>query len=161
MKYLFLDVDGVLNTPTSRSRCAGYYIGIDNTRVLLLKHIIEETGAEIVLHSTWKEFWEKEAHRKWMQDEFAIYLDKKLKAAGLAAVDKTPDYADGRRLSRGEGIAEYLNARKWESFVILDDLQFDYDSCGLTDYFVKTNEKIGLTFELAEKAIKILMRGKQ
>ena len=115
----------------------------------------------IVLHSTWKEFWEKEKHRKWMQDEFAIYLDKKLRAAGLAAVDKTPDFADRRRLSRGEGIAEFLNARSWESFVILDDLQFDYDGCGLTDYFVKTNEKIGLTFELAEKAIEILMRGKQ
>ena len=161
MKYLFLDVDGVLNTPTSRSRRCGHYIGIDNAKVLLLKHIIEETGALIVLHSTWKEFWEKEKHRKWMQDEFAIYLDKKLRAAGLAAVDKTPDFADRRRLSRGEGIAEFLNARSWESFVILDDLQFDYDGCGLTDYFVKTNEKIGLTFELAEKAIEILMRGKQ
>ena len=161
MKYLFLDVDGVLNTPSSRSRCAGHYIGIDNAKVLLLKHIIEKTGAEIVLHSTWKEFWEKEKHRKWMQDEFAIYLDKKLRAAGLVVVDKTPDYADRQRLSRGEGIAEYLNARNWESFVILDDLQFDYDSCGLTDYFVKTDEDTGLTAELAEKAIKILMREKQ
>ena len=161
MKYLFLDVDGVLNTPTSKSRCAGHYIGIDNARVLLLKHIIEETGAEIVLHSSWKEFWEKEAHRKWMQDEFAIYLDKKLRAAELVAVDKTPDFADGRYLSRGEGIAEFLNARSWESFVILDDLQFDYDSCGLTDHFVKTDKNSGLTEELAEKAIQILMREKQ
>ena len=161
MKYLFLDVDGVLNTPSSRSRCCGHYIGIDNAKVLLLKHIIEETGAEIVLHSTWKEFWEKEAQRKWMQDEFAIYLDKKLRAAGLVAIDKTPDYADGQYLSRGEGIVEYLNAREWGSFVILDDLQFDYDSCGLTDYFVKTNEKVGLTAELAERAIGILKREKQ
>ena len=155
MKYLFLDVDGVLNTPYSKSRC-GFYIGIDAERVLLLAHIIEETGAAIVLHSTWKEFWERDKSRKHLQDGLANYLDRKLKAAGLVAIDKTPDFADGRYLSRGEGIAEYLNAREWESFVILDDLQFDYDSCGLTNYFVKTNEKFGLTPELAERAIQIL-----
>ena len=160
MKYLFLDIDGVLNTPASKARC-GYYIGIDNAKVLLLRHIIEETGAEIVLHSTWKENWEKDPLRKRMQDELANYLDKKLRAAGLVAMDKTPDYADGRYLSRGEGIVEFLHARPWESFVILDDLQFDYDSCGLTAYFVKTDEKFGLTAELAEKAIGIFMRGKQ
>lgn len=160
MKYLFLDIDGVLNTPASQARC-GQYIGIDCEKVLLLKHIIEETGAKIVLHSTWKEHWEKEHARKHLQDDLANYLDRKLWAAGLCAADKTPDRADGRYLSRGEGIAEYLNARSWESFVILDDLQFDYDSCGLTDYFVKTDEDTGLTAELAEKAIKILMREKQ
>ena len=160
MKYLFLDVDGVLNTPTSKSRC-GYYIGIDSEKVLLLEHIIERTGAQIVLHSTWKEFWEKDRGRKHLQDELADYLDRKLKAAGLVAIDKTPDFLGGRYLSRGEGIAEYLNARSWESFVILDDLQFDYDSCGLTDHFVKTDKKFGLTEELAEKAIQILMGEKQ
>ena len=160
MKYLFLDVDGVLNTPHSKTRCGGY-IGIDFEKVLLLKHIVEETGALIVLHSTWKEEWENDSALKCCQDALANYLDKKLRAAGLCAIDKTPDYADGRYLSRGAGIVEYLNAREWESFVILDDLQFDYDGCGLTDDFVKTDENLGLTPELAEKAIGILMREKQ
>ena len=159
MKYLFLDVDGVLNTPASKSRC-GFYIGIDSEKVLLLKQIVERTGAQIVLHSTWKENWERDKKRKPLQDELANYLDKKLQAAGLVAIDKTPDYADGRYLSRGEGIVEYLNAGSWESFVILDDLQFDYDSCGLTDYFVRTDKTMGLTPELAERAIRILEKNK-
>ena len=53
MKYLFLDIDGVLNTPTSKERC-GQYVGIDSAKVLLLKYIVEETGALIILTSTWK-----------------------------------------------------------------------------------------------------------
>ncbi len=157
MKYLFLDVDGVLNTPSTRAHC-GPYIGIDDAKVRILKNIIEQTGAVIILHSTWKKFWKKPPE-KYMQDGLADYLDKKLRTAGLVIADKTPDYDDEKRfLSRGEGIVEYLNARAWESFVILDDLQFDYDGCGLTDYFVKTELKRGLTEELAGKAVRILER---
>ena len=50
----------------------------------------------------------------------------------------------------------FPDAHKCESFVILDDLQFDYDGCGLTDNPVKTDEAAGLTAGLAEKAIEIL-----
>ena len=44
-----------------------------------------------------------------------------------------------------------------EKYVILDDYQFDYDSCGLTENYVKTDNKDGgLTEELSQKAIEIL-----
>lgn len=36
MKVIFLDIDGVLNTPSSESRC-GEYIGIDDEKVEKLK----------------------------------------------------------------------------------------------------------------------------
>ena len=160
MKYLFLDIDGVLNTPTSKARC-GQYVGIDSAKVLLLKYIVEQTGALIILNSTWKTNWEKDPAHKSKQDNMANYLDRKLWFADLAVSDKTPDVADGQYLSRGEGIVEFLNAREWESFVILDDLQFDYDGCGLTDYFVKTDINVGLTEELAKKAIEILLGEQQ
>ena len=155
MKYIFLDIDGVLNTPKSKTRC-GLYIGIDYAKVLLLKHIIDKTGAQIVLNSTWKEYWEKDAAKKYRQDKLANYLDEKLQRAGLCAIDKTPVKTDGQYLSRGEGILVFLNTHQWDSFVILDDLQFDYDGCGLTDNFIKTNENTGLTAAFAEKAIEIL-----
>ena len=55
MKVIFLDIDGVLNTPSSESRC-GEYIGIDDEKVKKLKKIVEKTKAEIVLISTWKKY---------------------------------------------------------------------------------------------------------
>ena len=156
MKILFLDIDGVLNCEDSRSRCVGYR-GIDDKKVENLASIVKATGAEIVLISTWKEDWRKTD--KVHQGMMANYLDKKLKKQGLTALDKTCDYIGERYLSRGEGILEYLTRHEVESYVILDDFQFDYDSCGLTDNYVKTdNYNGGLTEELAEKAIGILNR---
>lgn len=50
-----------------------------------------------------------------------------------------------------------MNREKVENYVILDDGQADYDGCGLTDNYVKTNFYTGaLTDELAQKTIKIL-----
>lgn len=156
MKILFLDIDGVLNCEGSRSRCAGYR-GIDDKKAEALAKIVNATGAEIVLISTWKDGWRKTD--KAYQGIMANYLDKKLKKWGLTVLDKTQDYIGERYLSRGEGILEYLTRNKAESYVILDDFQFDYDGCGLTDNYVKTdNYNGGLTEELAKKAIKILNR---
>lgn len=156
MKVVFLDIDGVLNCEGSRSRCVGYR-GIDDKKVENLAKIVKATGAEIVLISTWKDDWRKtdKAHQGMM----ANYLDKKLKKQGLTALDKTRDYVSERYLSRGEGILEYLTCHEVESYVVLDDFQFDYDSCGLMGNYVKTdNYNGGLTEELAEKAIGILNR---
>ena len=156
MKIVFLDIDGVLNCEGSRSRCAGYR-GIDDKKAENLAQIVRATGAKIVLISTWKDDWRKtdKAHQGMM----ANYLDKKLKKQGLAAWDKTRDFVGERYLSRGEGILEYLARGGAQGYVILDDWQFDYDSCGLTGNYVKTdNYNGGLTEELAEKAIGILNR---
>ncbi len=155
MKVIFLDIDGVLNTPSSESRC-GEYIGIDDDKVERLKQIVEKTKAEIVLISTWEKYWRKEKMLKPLQDYSANYLDEKLTKQGLKAIDKTKDKADGRYLSRGEGILEYIARNKVENYVILDDFQFDYDGLGLTDCLIKTKQAEGLTKAHAEKACKIL-----
>lgn len=156
MKIVFLDIDGVLNCEGSRSRCVGYR-GIDDKKVENLAKIVKATGAEIVLISTWKEEWRKTD--KSRQGILANYLDRKMKKQGLSVLDKTRDYIGERHLSRGEGILDYLMRNEAESYVILDDYQFDYDACGLTDNYVKTdNYNGGLTEELAKKAIEILNR---
>ena len=156
MKIVFLDIDGVLNCEGSRSRCAGYR-GIDDKKAENLAQIVRATGAKIVLISTWKDGWRKtdKAH----QGILANYLDKKLKKQGLVVFDKTRDFYGEECFSRGEGISDYLESHAVENYVILDDYQFDYDSCGLTENYVKTdNYNGGLTEELAEKAIGILNR---
>lgn len=96
MKVIFLDIDGVLNTPSSESRC-GEYIGIDDEKVKKLKQIIEATKAEIVLISTWKKYWRKEEKLKPLQDYSANYLDEKLAKQGLKRSIK-------RKINRMDGI---------------------------------------------------------
>lgn len=158
IKVVFLDVDGVLNTNSTKTRCGGF-IGIDDAKLPLLKEIIDGTGAEIVLVSTWKEHWERSPSSKHLQDDFANHLDERLDSVGLTVLDKTKDKRDGVWYSRGEGILDYLAYCGVGSFVILDDLQFDYDGCNLTDNFVQTNEKEGLTPEHVKRAIEILNKG--
>lgn len=157
MKVIFLDIDGVLNTPTSEARC-GEYVGIDDEKVSLLADIVNRTKAEIALISTWKKYWRKEERRKPLQDYLATYLDEKLASFGLKVFDKTKDESDGLYLSRGEGILEFIDRNKVDCYVILDDLQFDYDGCDLTDCLIKTNPKMGLTNEQVEKACEILLK---
>ena len=157
MKVIFLDIDGVLNTPSSESRC-GEYIGIDDDKTKLLADIIKRTKAEIVLISTWKKYWRKEEKLKPLQDYSATYLDEKLKKFGIKAADKTKDKSEGKYLSRGEGILEYIERNKVENYVILDDFQFDYDGLGLTDYLIKTKQTEGLTKAQAEKACEKLLK---
>lgn len=157
MKVVFLDIDGVLNEEKSRSRCCGY-LGIDDKKVENLALIIKKTNAAIVLISTWKDDWRKTD--KFHQGMMANYLDKKLKKQGLVILDKTKNIdKNGFHFSRGEGILQYLADNKVEKYVILDDYQFDYDSCGLSDYYIKTDAyNGGLTKELVGRAIQILKR---
>ena len=157
MKVIFLDIDGVLNTPSSESRC-GEYIGIDDEKVEKLKKIVEKTKAEIVLISTWKKYWRKEEKLKPLQDYSATYLDEKLAKQGLKAIDKTKDKSDGRYLSRGESILEYVYRNNVENYIILDDCQFDYDGCDLTDNYIKTNQIEGLSEQQVKVACETLLR---
>ena len=157
MKVIFLDVDGVLNTPSYERRC-GEYIGIDDEKVEKLKKIVEKTKTEIVLISTWKKYWRKEEKLKPLQDYSANYLDEKLAKQGLKAIDKTKDKADGRYLSRGESILEYVYRNNVENYIILDDCQFDYDGCDLTDNYIKTNQIEWLSEQQVKAACETLLR---
>ena len=153
MRVIFLDIDGVLNCTNSKSQCAGC-TGIDDDKVKRLKEIVDKTGAKIYLVSDWKEWWFKEPYMKCEQDIFANYLDKKLKKQGLAIADKV-----GKTLyDRGKDIKDWLNGKDVQSFVILDDVEFDYRAESLSDNYIQTNGNFGLTDEDVLKAIEILRR---
>lgn len=156
MKVIYLDIDGVLNCSKTRARIADS-VGLDGRLIGNLKTIVSETNAKIVLISTWKESWQRDASKKPFQNMFARYLDERLAAAAISVYDKTAVKSDGAYLSRGEGILDYNSAHGVSAFVILDDYQHDYDGCGLTGRWVQTDfNGGGLTEERAEDAIKIL-----
>lgn len=151
MKYIFLDIDGVLNCGDTKERCCEF-VGIDPHKVAHLKYIVDATGAQIVLTSTWKYEWHQ--IHKIMNDAMANYLDKALSDAGLVAIAKTDD--DG--FDRGAGIIEYLQQNPADAWVVLDDMIFpDFERLGICEHLVLTNfDDDGLTQELARQAIEIL-----
>ena len=186
MKVIFLDIDGVLNNEPhaialhklveeGKMSEKEYYdiwdLPYDDT-ALPLKHIVEETGAKIVLSSSWR-----------VLPTEVKKLSKKLKEYNLELMDKTSygvtkeelkeagfDYRKAWDLNlfeevdtakgthdRGAEIAVWLHRHpEVESFVILDD-----DIEDIKPYYSKEHIQTdfygnGLTMELADKAIEIL-----
>ena len=54
MKVIFLDIDGVLNVIPTKFDQWGAYFGPDDHFVKNLKKIVDQTGAKIVITSTWR-----------------------------------------------------------------------------------------------------------
>ena len=154
MKIIFLDIDGVLNSRDYDGRRDwGKQTNVDESRLPLLKEIVDATGAKIVLSSTWREHW---GSNNADCDSAGLYINNVFSKYGLRIYDKTPYM--GLNVPRRDEIIKWLNDTKSyvDSFVILDDCPYDWDN--LSDNFVKTNPNFGLGLEKehVRKAIAIL-----
>lgn len=154
MKVIFLDIDGVLNSRAyDRKRNWNEQTDIDETRLPLVKKIVDETGANIVLSSTWREHWNVDPR---LCDSDGIYINNTFAKYGLKIYDKTPDL--GIAFDRPDEIKVWLDSTEEiiERFVIIDDYRYTWGK--LSDNFVKTNPNFGLGLEEehAQKAIEIL-----
>lgn len=137
MKILFLDIDGVLNILNS----GGLY-ALNKKRLRILEDIIKDTGAKIVLSSTWRK--DNTAFRK---------LTRVLAYRGLKIYDVTPDFSYQpqkplERAYRGHEIQDWLDRHpEVENYVIIDDDSDMKDS--QLRHFVQTDPNTGLTETLA------------
>lgn len=117
MKVIFLDVDGVLNSDeyfdkTKSLNMQGIEEDIDIEKIKLLKKAINETGARVVLSSSWR-YTRNGQQLKELLSNYQIY------------VDSTPFIQNKRGLEIKQWLLENQNV---EDFVILDDEIFDsYD----------------------------------
>ena len=145
MKYIFLDVDGVLNNARTTAVSPEGWAGISSGLVKRLSEIAEEAHARIILTSTWKQSY----------TEDYMYLLKKLRQHRLDVAGKIKEPNDDVLL-RGKGIKAFLSEHDCESYVILDDEVFDYKEENILDHAVITDPKEGLTKNDVEKAIGIL-----
>jgi alpha-amylase/alpha-mannosidase (GH57 family) len=145
MKIIFLDVDGVLNTPKTIKKFGFDFI--DNILVALVARIVRETEAKIVLSSTWR-----------VQEKDKNIVIQALSQHGLELFDCTPviersgGWTEGGWVRRNEEIQAWLNNNQAQKFAILDD--FD-DAC-IEGSFFQTDENIGLTVPITEKIIEHL-----
>lgn len=161
MKVIFLDVDGVLNQ--SRPIGDDYEFYLPNwvlpKAMEHLNIIIEQTGAKVVVSSTWR-IGKKVVELREMFAEAGLKGDiiDKTDQLGCAAHDPLPCHA----AHRGSEIADWLRQREEdrgdvESFIILDD---DSDMHPHKDRHVHTDLYRGLTRRKRDEAIKMLGRNK-
>lgn len=155
MKVLFLDIDGVVNsaeyfretdfTVEPETYLEYYYRKIDPQLVARLNRILSETGAKVVISSSWRVMHSKE--------DILFMLQQRGFAGDI--IDVTLRLTQD---TRGDEIRIWLeNTREnIESFVILDD---DSDMANLGQYHVHTTWEKGLQDEHVEKAVSILNGG--
>ena len=145
MKVIFLDFDGVLNSNK-------YFINsienqpffLEDEKMELLKNIIDETNAKIVLSTSWREIW-----------GIDLEISKKLKeyfdSYNIDIFDVTPCI----NYNRVDEINFWIKQHKIRSFVILDDITGPWFN--LESNVIVTNIDFqGLTEEHVKRAINIL-----
>lgn len=152
IKYLFVDVDGVLNDPGCwGKRPEGK--AINPALVARLRRLVEETGAKCVLSSTWR---------------FAYTLERTLEAI---AVNGWPDVRDHfvgetpifHEQTRGYEIAWWLKENGTPghtAFAVLDDCTHsktpDLEFIPIADNWVVVNGALGLQDADVAKARELL-----
>lgn len=154
MKVIFLDCDGVLNDRQYRLRKLRnreYSVNIDGTKVAILKTIVDETGAKLILSSSWRRYWEPNGTSV---DNAGKKIDAELQAYSLQIYDKTPVIEEN---SRGREIERWLAGKSYvDGFCILDDKDFFANSPKLRQNWIQTDGEMGLTLNDAHTAIGIL-----
>lgn len=165
-KYIFLDMDGVLATPASLDYSATW--GITPCCSDFLGHILHETGADIVISSSWRLHTLEDTIKYFKDNQFEHwekivghtirayhYLEKGLKIhLSIPRGVEIKQWLDTHVHSNNGKDFNRKKVGKDFNYVILDD-----DSDMLLEqanHFVKCDSYIGLTEELSEKAIKIL-----
>ena len=145
MKAIFLDFDGVITIPPR------WYLKAD--KIKYIKRIVDETGAKIIVSSSWRMDTVEETRKNMIYKEKRCPRNKMLYWLIDNIYDVTPWVGLGN--GRGGEIQKYLNDhQEIENYVILDD---DHDMWDSQIYhFVQTNYEDGITEVETIRAIKVL-----
>ena len=163
-KYIFLDIDGVLNSEhTWEDKTSNI---ISDQLVKNLSYLVEKTDAKIVLSSSWRVYFNNNI--KNPNNIFAMALLASLNKYNLKLHDMTP-YPKGPYSSeRGLEIKTYVEQNNITDYVVIDDEEFsDFKTHLDMSRFIQTNfgdetttiENEGLNIKVAKKAIEILNKG--
>lgn len=161
-KIIFLDIDGVLNVigmhcgPRDEFGSQFHPHLVEN-----LKMIIEQTGAEIVISSSWRMSGLGEMQRMWEMRDLPGKVIEVTPGVHEVVDAQYERYYD--KVCRGHEIQMWLDHTPGVHYVIIDD---DNDMLDIQKpYFVRTAnnwnhtghvEGYGLTLECAQRAVAIL-----
>lgn len=146
-KIIFLDFDGVITHLSSDWE-------IDNKKCLLVKKICDETGAKIVISSSWRYSTVEKTIDQYKLHDWVL-------TPYVVGVTEHLDMSTGWDLlsyfpQRGLEIAEYIQTSDdlIKNYVILDD---STDLLYIQkDHFIKTDTYKGISEENVQQAIQIL-----
>jgi hypothetical protein len=158
MKIIFLDVDGVLNRLDNASfgyrPDAGYDLSgdwppgpLDVDKIDLLNKFIKDTGAKVVLISSWR-------HVKKLYDKISKYIDI-FDVTGTDKIYDVPGELFFYEFREGQIVKWLTEHKNIENYVIFDD-NYILGTDKLRKHFVQTNLYEGLQKEDIKKAKKIL-----
>jgi hypothetical protein len=166
-RVIFLDIDGVLNHVGWRA--PAFYEAesmaelIDPATVARLDLLIERSGAEVVLSSSWRRVFSTEkmqgilelvGFRGRLRDRTPI--PHEYDGAAYERLTGSPLPTPGRSVARGYEIQQWLDAHAdVEGVVILDDSS---QMAHLLPWLVRTSMLTGLCDEHVEQALACLQR---
>lgn len=151
---LFLDVDGVLNSAKEfkRQHELGIRQGtdvVDPVALLELKRLVEQTGCEIVLSSTWRLF-----------SRTRSFLRQHFRKVGIPQwIDTTPNH----NVSHGRAgeINHWLNENASGEDAIAVVLDDDHDADLPGTYFCRTSFENGLQPHHVDSIIEYVIKAKE
>lgn len=176
MKVIFLDVYGVLIHSKYQNP---ENLHIDEEKVEFLKQIIDKTNAKIVLSSTWKNSYKKDTtpnkNRYEVLENILNKYELKIhdRLPGIIPVPLTKEEKKSKKYKktnsvynpytrRSGEVYSYLKNNEIESFLIIDDRDFDWKFFKYHKNLIKTSYKGGGLLEKhIKKGVKILNQSKK
>lgn len=141
---IFLDMDGVLNSPATWGKRPLETEALDSDKVVRLDALAESFNCEIVISSSWRFLFE-------LQDFRVMLAAKGLQhpARVIGMTSKAGGEGFGGLIQRGAEVRRWLaddlvEHREPRAFVILDDMGLESFE-GLGQHLVQTRGSVGLT----------------
>lgn len=168
MKVIFLDVDGELTYNNYRNEETA---NIDIGKVKLLKEICDKTDAKVVISSSWRgseDYTPKIYHvlRKILAENMIDVLGDTpyLKTEIIGNIPETINLEEDLNIKckygtgRAAEIQKWLNEHEVESFVILDDEDWQWSDYGYENNWIQPTWFVdgGLKREHVDMAVNIL-----
>lgn len=164
MRVIFLDIDGVLNSQRSALAFTGFGFPdpekdpkLDPVAVNILRKLVRETEAKIVVSSSWRLGSTVDELRAIFVNWYKVWED-----AADIIIDMTPDlwkktpYTKGKQVLRGQEVDAWLEAHpEVDAYVIFDD-NSDFLP-HQSSRFIQTDPNVGLTFDDYQRALAILL----
>jgi hypothetical protein len=166
MKFLFLDIDGVLNSDVymasseylDECKAIGvdpvgfevvskaHFLHIDPAAVKLVNSLVDKSGVKVILSSTWRTRYSIVEMNAMLAGRGATFKIEAVTPAKMSRRPREHDIAAFLTNTKSQGITP-------EAFVIIDDIN---EFSKYTKQFVQTTEANGITQENVDQALNIL-----
>jgi len=140
---IFLDIDGVVH-PVQVTR---EYQFFRRDKMSLLRHLVQQSNAQIVLSSAWR-----------LAPRTMAIVNQQLVRHGIdKVIDKTLDL--GYAGKRSAEILLWVKQNEPSAWIAIDDIDLAADESRLHNHFIHTNSQVGLTAEQCEQGLRLLRMG--